>query len=155
MCYLFFFLTVPSPCEDQKLDVCLIIDSSKSVGVQNFVRVKTFLIQFIHQFEPDTHFSIITFSRKPAVRCKFDSPECQSPDATHRLIAEIPDKVSWGTATDKALVAADKEVFTPMNGERADAANIVVVVTDGRTMKGSLPFNVTVPPLRVYIRVLW
>lgn len=139
---------VPSPCEHKKLDVCLIVDSSKSVGVQNYVRVKTFLIQFIHQFEPDTHFSVITFSRKPIVQCKFDSPQCQSPDATHGLISEIPDKVSWGTATDRALVAADQIVFTRENGERADAANIVVVVTDGRTMKGSLPFNITVPPLR-------
>ena len=148
-----FFLSVPSPCEHKKLDVCLIVDSSKSVGVLNFVRVKTFLIQFIHQFEPDTHFSVITFARNPTVRCKFDSPQCQSPDATHRLISEIPDKVSWGTATDKALIAANQTVFAPANGERADAANIIMIVTDGRTMKGSLPFNVTVPPLRV--RVLW
>ena len=133
--------------------MCLIVDSSKSVGVLNFVRVKTFLIQFIHQFEPDTHFSVITFARNPTVRCKFDSPQCQSPDATHRLISEIPDKVSWGTATDKALIAANQTVFAPANGERADAANIIMIVTDGRTMKGSLPFNVTVPPLRV--RVLW
>ena len=153
MWYTFFFLSVPSPCEDKKLDVCLIVDSSKSVGVSNFVRVKTFLIQFIHQFRLDTHFSIITFSRKPIVRCKFDSPQCQSPDGTHRLISEIPDKVSWGTATDKALIAANDIAFAPENGERPDAANIVVILTDGRTMKGSQPFNVTVPPLRV--RVLW
>ena len=133
--------------------MCLIVDSSKSVGVPNFVRVKTFLIQFIHQFDTETHFSVITFSRKPTVRCKFNSPQCQSPDATHRLISEIPDKVSWGTSTDKALIAADQVVFGPANGERADAANIIVIVTDGRTMKGSLPFNVTVPPLRV--SVLW
>lgn len=144
-----YFLSEPSPCEDKKLDVCLIVDSSRSLSVRNFVRVKTFLIQFIHQFEPDTHFSVITFSRKPIVQCKFNSPQCQSPDATHRFISEIPDRVSWGTATDRALIAADEIVFTPENGERADAANIVVVITDGRTTRGSLPFNVTVPPLRV------
>lgn len=72
-----------------------------------------------------------------------------------RSHSEIPYKVSWDTYTDRALIPADQIVFTPDNGERADAANIVVVVTDGRTMKGSLPFNITVPPLRVYIRVLW
>ena len=124
------------------------MDASKSVGVQNFVRVKTFLIQFIHQFEPDTHFSIITFAKNPIVRCKFNQLQCQSTDATHGLISQIPDKVSWGTRTDKALIAANK-IFTPENGDRRDAANVVVVVTDGKTMKGSLPFNVTVPPLRV------
>ena len=149
------FLSVPSPCEEKKLDVCLIVDSSKSVGVLNFVRVKTFLIQFIHQFSPDTHFSVITFSRKSTVLCKLNSPQCQSPDATHSLVSEIPDKVSWGTRTDTALVDADQIVFKPENGERADAANIVVVITDGRTNPGSLPFNVTVPPLRVNIGVPW
>lgn len=125
------------------------MDASKSVGVRNFVRVKTFLIQFIHQFEPDTHFSIITFSKNPIVRCKFNQPQCQSPDATHGLISQIPDKLSWGTHTDRALIAADQIVFKPENGDRGDAANVVVVLTDGKTMKGSLPFNVTVPPLRV------
>lgn len=139
---------VPSPCEEKKLDVCLIVDASKSVRVQNFVRVKTFLIQFIHQFEPDTHFSVITFAKTPSVLCKFDSPQCQSPDATHSLISQIPDKLSGGTYTDRALVAAEQIVFAPENGERGDAANIVVVITDGRTNKASLPFNVTVPPLR-------
>lgn len=143
------FLPGPSPCENQKLDVCLIVDSSLSVGVQNFVRVKMFLIQFIHQFEPNTHFSIITFSKNPIVRCKFDDPKCQSTDATHDLVQEIPDKVSWGTYTDKALVAANDIVYTAENGDRADAANVVVVITDGKTMKGSQSFNVTVPPLRV------
>lgn len=147
-----YFLSVPSPCEEKKLDVCLIVDASRSVGIQNLVRVKTFLIQFIHQFEPDTHFSVITFAKQPTVECTFDSPQCQSPDATHRTISEIPDKVSGGTRTDKALLAAT-DVFNPENGDRSDAANIVVVVTDGRTMKSSLPFNVTVPPLRVNIGV--
>ena len=148
-------MSVPSPCEEKKLDVCLIVDASKSVRVQNFVRVKTFLIQFIHQFEPDTHFSVITFAKNPSVLCKFDSPQCQSPDATHSLISRIPDKLSGGTYTDRALVAAEQIVFAPENGERGDAANIVVVITDGRTNKASLPFNVTVPPLRVNINVLW
>lgn len=125
------------------------MDSSSSVGVRNFVRVKTFLTQFIHQFEPETHFSIITFSKKPIVHCKFDDPQCQSTDGTHDLVAEIPDKVSRGTYTDRALVAADQIVYTAENGDRADAANVVVIITDGRTRAGSLPFNVTIPPLRV------
>ena len=125
------------------------MDGSTSVGVRNFVRVKTFLIQFIEQFEPDTHFSIITFSKKVIVRCKFNDPQCQSPYGTHDLIAEIPEKVSRGTHTDKALIAADRIIYTPENGDRPDAANLVVAITDGRTRKGSLPFNVTVPPLRV------
>lgn len=120
-----------------------------SVGVQNFLRVKSFLVQFIHQFEPETHFSIITFSGKPQVQCKFSDSTCQGTDKTHDTIAEIPDRVSWGTYTDKALVAADQIVFTAEGGDRPDASNVVVVITDGKTMRGSQPFNVTVPPLRV------
>ena len=143
------FLPELSPCKNQKLDVCLIVDSSTSVGVRNFVRVKTFLIQFIDQFEPDTHFSIITFARTPTVWCKLNDPECQSIDGTHVLVTDLPDKVYRGTHTDKALVAADQIVFTAENGDRADANNVVVAITDGRTRENSLPFNVTIPPLRV------
>ena len=125
------------------------MDASLSVGLSNFVRVKTFLIQFIHQFDPDTHFSIITFAKTPTVQCKFSDSQCQTTDGTHDLISEIPDKLRFGTFIDKAFVAADQIVFTSENGDRADANNLVVCITDGKTMRGSTPFNVTVPPLRV------
>ena len=117
--------------------------------VPNYVRMKTFLTQFIYLFDPDTHFSIITFARKANVRCKFSDKRCQTADGTYNLISKIPDKLFFGTYTDQALIAANEIVFTPENGDRADAKNVVIVLTDGRTMKGAEPFNVTVPPLRV------
>lgn len=122
--------------------------------VPNFVRVKTFLVQFIHQFDPDTHFSVITFAKTPTVRCKFSDRQCQSTDGTHDLISEIPDELRWGTRTDLAFKAAYQIVFTPKNGERADASNVVVVITDGKAQKGSAPYNVTVPLLRVCLVIL-
>lgn len=139
----------PSPCKTKKQDVCLIVDESLSVKVPNYVRMKTFLTQFIYQFDPDTHFSIITFAGKANVRCKFSDKRCQTADGTYDLISEIPDKLFFGTYTDKALIAANQIVFTPENGDRADAKNVVIVITDGKTMKGAAPFSVTVPPLRV------
>jgi len=69
-----------------------------------------------------------------------------------RSHSEIPYKVSWDTYTDRALIPADQIVFTPDSGERGDATNIVLVITDGKTLKGSKPFNVAVPPLRVRVR---
>jgi len=140
--------TEPTPCQGKKRDVCLIVDRSMSVKVPNFVRVKSFLIQFIHQFDPDTHFSVITFAKEPTVQCTFADSQCQTADGTHDLISELLDKLYWGTFTDKALIAANQIVYTPENGDRADASNLIMVITDGKTMKGSLPFNVTVPPLR-------
>ena len=122
--------------------------------VPNFVRVKTFLVQFIHQFDPDTHFSVITFAKTPTVRCKFSDRQCQSTDGTHDMISEIPDELRWGTRTDLAFKAAYQIVFTPKNGERADASNVVVVITDGKAQKGSAPYNVTVPLLRVCLVIL-
>ena len=127
----------------------MIVDESLSVKVPNYVRMKTFLTQFIYQFDPDTHFSIITFAGKANVRCKFSDKRCQTADGTYDLISEIPDKLFYGTYTDKALIAANEIVFTPENGDRADVKNVVIVITDGKTMKGAAPFNVTVPPLRV------
>ena len=139
----------PSPCESKKMDVCLIVDSSLSIKVPNFVRVKTFLTQFVHFFDATTHFSIITFAKYPVVRCRFSDKECQGPDGVQDLITTIPDKLYWGTFTDRALVEANQTVFIPENGDRPDASNVVIVITDGKPMKGSAPYNVTVPPLRV------
>ncbi|XP_074626092.1 coadhesin-like [Acropora palmata] len=135
------------PCDHKKLDVCMIVDASLSVGIPNYVVVKTFLAQFVHYFPPTTRFSLITFAKYPEVRCKFSDVQCQTAEATHYLIADIPDKLKWGTRTDRALIAANDMVFTPEGGDRPDAGNLVMVVTDGKTLRGSAPFNVTIPPL--------
>ena len=139
----------PLPCDHKKLDVCMIVDASVSVRVPNYVRVKTFLTQFVHYFPTNTHFSLITYARNATLRCKFSDQQCQSAESTHDLIADIPDKLAWGTRTDRALIAADKIVFKPENGDRPDAENLVMVLTDGRTNRGSASFNDTIPPLRV------
>lgn len=135
------------PCDQKKLDVCLIVDASLSVGVANYVVVKTFLAQFVHYFPPTTRFSLITFAEYPEVRCKFSDVQCQTAEATHYFIANIPDKLKYGTRTDRALIAANDTVFTPEGGDRPDAGNLVMVVTNGKTLRGSAPFNVTILPL--------
>lgn len=138
----------PLPCDHKKLDVCMIVDASVSVRVPNYVRVKTFLTQFVHYFPTNTHFSLITYARNATLRCKFSDQQCQNAESTHDLIADIPDKLAWGTRTDRALIVADKIVFKPENGDRPDAENLVMVLTDGRTNRGSASFNDTIPPLR-------
>ena len=130
------------------------MDSSLSVKLPNYIRVKTFLTQFIHQFNPNTHFSMMTFAKYPTLHCKFSDNQCQTSDDTHTLIENIPDKLYWGTYTDRALVEANKTVFTPENGDRPDAPNVAMIVTDGKTMKGSAPYNDTIPPLRVCLILL-
>ena len=58
-------------------------------------------------------------------------------------------KVITGTRTDRALVAAAAKLFTPAGGDRQDADNIAIVMTDGKTRKGSAPYQEVVPPLKV------
>ena len=125
------------------------MDTSLSVRIENFVRVKSFLAQFVHQFDSSTHFSIITFAGDAIVRCKFSDSQCQSADGVHDLISQIPDQLSFGTYTDKALIAANKTVFTSEGADREDANNVLIIITDGRANKHSLPYSITVPPLRV------
>ncbi|KAK2570892.1 Mucin-like protein [Acropora cervicornis] len=107
--------------------------ASLSVGIPNYVVVKTFLAQFVHYFPPTTRFSLITFAKYPEVRCKFSDVQCQTAEATHYLIADIPDKLKWGTRTDRALIAANDMVFTPEGGDRPDAGNLVMV--EGKNAK--------------------
>ena len=59
-------------------------------------------------------------------------------------------KVGLGTRTDRALTMADEKLFTPEAGDRTDAPNVAIVMTDGKTRRPhSDPFTKVVPPLRV------
>ena len=55
------------------------------------------------------------------------------------------------TRIDRGLLTVLTEVFTPGAGERSSKQNVLLVLTDGRPFppKNVLPFNATIPSLRV------
>ena len=88
------------------MDIALIIDRSSSVQNKNIVRVKTFLLQLVGQFDVSptaTNFGIILFSGRPMLLSRFGDKKYHSNDGLKDLIQSIPNRVL--TVTPKLSTA--------------------------------------------------
>ena len=151
--HLQFTPPAPDPCENSKgMDVAFVVDKTSSLGVTNFLLLKGFLLELIAAMHigPDaTHTGIITFNRKPKVLSSFADEKYYSNDAVHQKISGIPVVLGDRTFTDKALLAADRELFTEKGGDRPKFPNVLILLTDGRTNPKSKPFSEITPLLKV------
>ena len=59
---------------------------------------------------------------------------------------EFPD---GDTQTVKALRMAGTELFSESGGDRKEATNVLVVITDDNTAQGSQPYKDVLKPLKV------
>lgn len=66
------------------------------------------------------------------------------------VIRAIP-YLNGGTRTDKALVKAANDLYSKKGGDRVSVANVLLVVTDGRTNHLSEPYGDALKPLKVIV----
>ena len=103
---------------------------------------------------PDTtHEAVITFDKKAKVLNTFGDNKYHSNEAMHLLIEGIDDSLGSPTRTDRALEAANDQLFTTEGGDRPDFPNSLVLFTDGRTSADSKPYDQIIPLLEVRIGV--
>ena len=132
--------------------MAFLVDRTNSVGMTNFRMLKGFLLQLSDAMPigPDAaHVGYILFAKTPNLLNTFADTKYYSRENVHSLLTSIPDQLQGGTFIDKALIKANNSLFTPMGGDRPEAPNVLVLMTDGRTNKASRPFSEIVPSLRV------
>lgn len=128
------------------------MDHTRSLGRENFQRLKGFLIQVIDALNigPNaTHVGIILFSKYPEVLNTFSDSQYYIKSEVHYLIEDIPDKLKGRTFIDRALKAANDILFTKEGGDRPKSPNVLVLFTDGKTNKESKPYQEILPALKV------
>ena len=134
--------------------MAFIVDKTKSLGVANFLLLKGFLLELVDAMNigPDaTHTAIMTFGQKPNVLSTFADTQYYSSDAVHQLIDKMPITFGGKTFTDKALMTAEKKLFSEEGGDRPKYPNVLILFTDGMTNKGSMPFSEITPLLKVSV----
>lgn len=62
------------------------------------------------------------------------------------------DKLGKPTRTDKAIKVAGMEVFNETNGDRSNAPDVSIVLTDGKTHDDSEPFSEVLKPIKVRVK---
>ena len=147
-----FFSSAPDPCQDFPTDVAFLVDRTNSVGLSNYRMLKGFLLQLSDAMPigPNaTHVGYILFAKKAKLLNNFADTEYHSRENVHSLITGISDALFSSTYIDRALITANHSLFTPGGGNRLAAPNVLILMTDGKTNKDSIPFSEIVPSLRV------
>ncbi|XP_019862223.1 PREDICTED: uncharacterized protein LOC109590790 [Amphimedon queenslandica] len=123
-------------CNAAGLDVVLVLDSSGSIGLDNFERLKTFIIQILSSFTigpDDTRVGVIRFSTDASIVIPLGSSGFFS-ELSSRINSISYDGGS--TYTDKALL----RLLSAFNTARTDEGvpSVAIVFTDGVSNSPSL-----------------
>ena len=83
------------------------------------------------------HYGFITFDRKVKIHHNFGTQLYYNKQAAFKLLMKkkvllVPGRNQWGTRADIALHKAATELFTSDGGDRPDAKNVLLVLTDGK-----------------------
>ncbi|XP_071089121.1 cartilage matrix protein-like [Haliotis cracherodii] len=121
-------------CASQKVDLSLIIDESFSIGIDSFVAALQFLVDLISgaNINPNmVQVSVITFDTRIFTDIHFDDFSNDKPGLLSAI--NILDYLArFGSETAGALTLASEQTFAANErGERPDARNVAIVVTDG------------------------
>ena len=122
-----------------KVDLCLIIDSSGSIrdnnpssgNNDNYALQLDFLANVVASFPigPDnTRVAAIVFSEQ--VVLEFPLNRYNSLSEVREAIRNVP-YLGQTTNTPEAFRQADLQCFSAVNGDRDDADNVIIIVTDG------------------------
>ena len=122
-----------SECGQNPADIIFVLDSSDSEGRENFQKQLDFVHNFAVQFKigpQNVQFSLVTFSSDVQNQFYFNTYHSR-----HDILFAIRNTSYIGTGIDtsKAPNFVRLESLLQKNGARANAAKIVVVITDGRS----------------------
>ena len=129
----------------------IVLDGSGSVRKSNFIKAKEFVQSLISHFTVSskaTHFGVITYSTDSRLEFDFANSKYHDIVELKKRVMEISYPGRW-TRTDKALEMAANKLFTVAGGDRNDKPNILIVLTDGKTNRGSKPYPEVLQPLQV------
>ena len=134
------------------MDLALIADKTESIHQDKFELLKGFLLEITDSMDISpvtTHEAVITFANYPKVLNTFGDVSYYSNENMSILVYKIDDKLSHPTRIDRALEAANEQLFTKEGGDRPDFPNSLVLLTDGKTHKDSKPYDKIIPLLEV------
>ena len=125
-------------CGSNPADIVFLLDSSGSVGTTNFQKQKDFVARFAQSFDIGTRnvqIGAVTFASTPHNEFNLNTHTNKND-----LVSAIR-KIGYhsgGTRTDLALKYVAANSFKTASGDRAGVANILIVMTDGKSNQPTL-----------------
>nr|XP_039262624.1 P-selectin-like isoform X1 [Styela clava] len=133
--------TLPKPCCSRScppyalVDVVVVMDSSSSIGIENWFMLTAFVEGILRSFIIDrTAVNFAMFRYNNEIDTESQIFLNSFPDDVEKLVQAF-NKFEYngrGTLTGKALQHALEVSLTPENGNRPDIKDVVFVITDGK-----------------------
>ena len=97
----------------------------------------------------------MVYNINATILIKFNEEDKQDPVIVKSILDQT-NKLQARTFTDRALIKANDELFISESGDRPQAPDVLVLVTDGRTNTDSVPYDVVLEPLKVgLLNISW
>uniref|UniRef100_H3DHP4 Collagen alpha-1(XXVIII) chain n=1 Tax=Tetraodon nigroviridis TaxID=99883 RepID=H3DHP4_TETNG len=119
-------------CKERPMELVFVIDSSESVGPENFEIIKDFVIRLVDRTTVGrnaTRIGLVLYSLE--VRLEFNLARYVTKQDIRQAIRKIP-YMGEGTYTGTAIRKATQEAF--LNARRG-VSKVAIVITDGQTDK--------------------
>ncbi|XP_065931359.1 collagen alpha-4(VI) chain-like isoform X2 [Magallana gigas] len=122
-------ITVINQCFAQ-VDVVFLLDSSTSVGNDNYDKMKSFVTKFLHYANidnGDVRVGLLSYSTRVTVEFKLNSK------STKADVFDAVNALPWrygSTNTADGLKTMHEELFNVANGDRPGVPNICIIMTD-------------------------
>lgn len=134
------------------LDVVFVLEASDEVGEANFNKSKEFLEEVIQRMDVSpagTHIAVLQYSY--TVNVEYTFKEAQSKEDVLRHVREIRYQGGNRTNTGQALQYLSEHSFSPSQGDREQAPNLVYMVTGNPASDEirRLPGDIQVVPIGV------
>lgn len=123
-------------CKNVHYDLAFILDTSSSVGKENFEKIRQWVANLVESFDvaPDkTRVAVVRYSDRPTVEFNL---------ARHRTLVEVKRAarniryIGGNTMTGDAISFTTNNIFTERNGARPKARGVqrvAILLTDGRS----------------------
>ncbi|XP_053401477.1 uncharacterized protein LOC123550590 isoform X2 [Mercenaria mercenaria] len=135
--------TAAPNCGSNPADIVFLLDSSGSVGSSNFQKQLDFVAKFGQAFDigpRNVQIGVVTFASTPHNEFNLNTHLTK-----HDLVTAVH-KIGYhsgGTRTDLALKYVEANSFTKPAGDRPGVANILIVMTDGKSNMPQLTLDET------------
>ncbi|XP_069108778.1 collagen alpha-3(VI) chain-like isoform X2 [Argopecten irradians] len=130
--------TTVKPCYAPEADIVFLMDSSNSLGPDNWDKEKQFVMDLISNLDVGAdamQISVVTFESNP--KLQFYLNDYQSKDDVLAAVSNITFHTG-NTMTGKALQFVNDVVFVDSAGDRPNANNILVLLSDGESSDSTL-----------------
>lgn len=115
------------------LDLVVMVDTSSSIGQENFLLVQDFLSNLFGNFPiglDDTRIGLVAYNNFVDIKFFLNT------FSSKRGIMEAIQNVTYegvGTLTGQAMVETAQKLYDPVNGYRQNIPTVTVLITDGKS----------------------